>query len=360
MPLWPDDWSFNVNQLVIGRIKFHGIVLMLAERHSSISAWPADVVVAIRDEARLQALWEASHRKAIARLLHALHAAGIKAVVIKGTALAYAFYDDPSIRRRGDTDLLLPNAPRASARAVLAACGFAPAGERRPTQEPWATTANDAFLHEVDIHWRINDNLAIAQALEGLRCEDRVSDLPRLSNESLAMSGIDNIILVCINRASHTSFGYHVEGDRLMDGDRLIWAVDIKLVTNRFDPGDWQLLADLATACDAASVVRSGLLFAADRVGLVVPGEILDRLAQASGTDTIAAYVQEPSGIERFRRDLAAVRKPNELFALLRLKLWPSESYMMQWDRNAPAWPFWALRLRRLTVLGLRWLGVRP
>ena len=359
MPPWPTELKEDHGEPVCARIKFHGIALLLAQHDPDLAGWPAAVTATVRDEARMQALWEASHRRAIANLLKAFDAAGITAAAMKGTALAYGHYADPAIRRRGDTDLYLPGASRALVRKVLAQCGYAPAGERRPTQEPWSISAADIFVHEVDIHWRINDSLAVSRALDRLGCEARFTDLSRLVPGAIAFSGIDNVILTSVNRALHKTFGYHVEDERLDDGDRLIWAVDIKLVTDRFTEGDWTLMAQLAAASGTSGLLQSAIGFADRTLGLGMPPGIVGQLARPEGADSVAAYVAEASGAGRLRRDLGAVTTAGELFDLAKLQLWPGKRVMADWYPEAEAQPLWALRVRRLAALGLRRLGLR-
>lgn len=358
LPPWPFAVADDAGERAAERIKFHGIALLLAQGAHALAGWPASTVAAVRDEARAQALWEASHRSAIIRLVSAFRAAGITAAAMKGTALAYGLYDDPAFRRRGDTDLYLPGASRSLARKVLRHCGFAPAGDRRPTQEPWSITAHDIFVHEVDIHWRLNDSLAVSRALDKLRCETRFAALPRLAPDTIALSGIDNMILTCVNRALHRTFGYFVEHDRVADGDRLIWAVDIKLVTDRFADADWTMLAQLAAASGTTRLVHSGLAFADGALGLALPRGLIESLAGQDGKDSVEDYVTTRSGMGRFLRDFAAATSPGELRDLAMLQLWPGEGAMTRWYPDAGEHPLWALRLRRLGVLGLRQLGL--
>lgn len=357
-PCWPDAWTDEIGAAVASRIKFHGIALMLAQQPSAFVGWPAATIDAVREEARLQALWEASHRSAVVRLIKALRSNGIRAAALKGTALAYSVHHDPAMRRRGDTDLLLPYAHRGAARAVLRACGFAPAGDRGPTQEPWSIALTDGFAHEVDIHWRINSSLAISRVLERLKCEERIAPLPRLAPGAEALGPVDNLILISVNRYSHQCFGYHVDDGRPADGDRLIWAADIKLLTSSFAETDWALLVDLAAISGTAGLVRSALLFAAQTVGSAAPPAILQQLAQATVAEPVAAYLGERSVTKRLMLDLGALATMSELLTLARVRLWPGRRFMEERFDDADDWPLWALRIRRLAGGLLKQLGL--
>ena len=308
----------------------------------------------------MQALWEASHHAAVRPFIEALAAAGIGAAALKGTAIGYGYHADPAVRRRGDTDLLLlvPGADRGAARAVLCASGFAQAGDRGPTQEPWSITGTDGFTHEVDIHWRINGSLAVSKSLERLECENRIVPLPQLAPSALALGAIDNLILTCVNRYSHQAFGYHVEDDRPADGNRLIWAVDMRLLSEGFSAQDWAQLAQLAAASGSARVVSEGLAFAQASIGLAMPDGILDRLAEAGGAEPVAAYLGEPSHIKRLRTDLAAVTSRGELADLLRVRFLPGRRFLGDRFPDAQHWPLWALHLRRAAGGVLQRLGL--
>ena len=356
----PSSWPSGTAEDAVARIKFHGIALLLVRHDPAPQGWPDTVVRAVRDEARMQALWEASHHAAVGPLVEALAAAGIAAAALKGTAIGYGYHADPAVRRRGDTDLLLlvPGASRDAARAVLRDCGFAPDGDRGPTQEPWSIAGTDGFTHEVDIHWRINGSLAVSKALERLDCEQRIVPLPKLAPSALALGAIDNLILTCVNRYSHEAFGYHVEDDRPADGNRLIWAVDMRLLTAGFSAQDWTQLAQLAAASGSARVVRDGLAFAQASIGLTLPGGFLDRLAEAGGAEPVAAYLGEPSSIRRLKSDLAAVTSAGELADLLRLRFLPGRRFMDDRFPDAQHWPLWALHVRRMTGGVLRRFGL--
>lgn len=179
LAMWPAYWQLENAKALAARVKFHGIALLLVRHDPAPQGWPETLVRSVRDQARMQALWEASHQSAARPLVEALAATGIVAAALKGTAIGYGYLSDPAVRGRGDTDLLLVDASRALARDVLERCGFFPAGDSGPTQEPWSRTGRDGFTEEVDIHWRINGSLAVSQALERLECEQGIVPLPQ-------------------------------------------------------------------------------------------------------------------------------------------------------------------------------------
>lgn len=357
---WPATWPQENAEAATMRIKFHGIALLLVQHDRAPQGWPQAVVQAVRDEARMQALWEASHHAAVRPLIEALATAGISAAALKGTAIGYGYHADPAVRRRGDTDLLLlvAGADRSAARAVLRASGFSQAGDRGPAQEPWSITGTDGFTHEVDIHWRINGSLAVSQSLERLEYESRIVPLPQFAPSAFALGAIDNLILTCVNRYSHQAFGYHVENNRPADGNRLIWAIDMRLLSEGFSAQDWAQIAQLATVSGSVRVVCEGLAFAQASIGLAVPDGFLDRLADAGGAEPVAAYFGEPSHIVRLRSDVSGAASLRELIYLLREAFLPGRRFMDDRFPDTQNWPLWALRIRRITGGMLGRLGL--
>ena len=68
---------------------------------------------------RMRTVREWTCRDEIARVLGSLADQGIVPVLIKGAPLAYTVYDDPSLRPRGDTDLLVRPEEVQQARRIL-------------------------------------------------------------------------------------------------------------------------------------------------------------------------------------------------------------------------------------------------
>ena len=135
-PAWSEELNgVDAEVAVQGRIAFHGIALLLAEHPSVLDDWPEDLRTHTQSEARMQGIWEISHAQAVATLFEALHDAGVTAIAMKGTALAYSLYDDPAIRRRGDTDILIHTLDRDHARRVMREAGFSPGGDPLALQE---------------------------------------------------------------------------------------------------------------------------------------------------------------------------------------------------------------------------------
>lgn len=251
---------------------YHGIGPLLLARTG------AEV---FRPEARARTMWELRHRHVLAGLLAALSAAGIRCIVMKGTALAYDLYPEAGLRPRGDSDLLIAPQQLAAARAVLRAQGFAAFTEAaaEASQEVWTLTAADGSTHDIDLHWQAFNGPALAGLLPVEEALAEAAPLPRLAAGALALSHVHALLHACIHRAQHILSPYFVAGEAHYGGDRLIWLCDIDLLARALSPQDWARLLDRAGQGGVAPVCHGALADAVRLLGTPVPAEVLARLA---------------------------------------------------------------------------------
>ncbi len=131
--LWTDVWT---------RIEYHGLPLLLHANAASLLEWPDQLLEQIAEEARLMVLWETTHKDVVTTLLDALSEAQIGTVIMKGAALAYSLHDDPTIRRRGDTDLLIEPRHKQRTCELLVDLGWC----RKP--DPHGLNYQEGWLHD--------------------------------------------------------------------------------------------------------------------------------------------------------------------------------------------------------------------
>lgn len=357
LPTWPTSWSQDAvfHDQVFDRIAFHGIALVFAHHPVTLAQWPAAVRQQLREEARMQSFWELGHKRVLARLIETLTMADTPSVITKGTALAYTLYPEPAMRRRGDSDLLLPGASRGSVRKVLAGIGMRQIGDARPLQESWAFECQMGFTHVFDLHWQSNASAVISQCFDRAGIGRRTIPLPQVSGTARAIAPTDNVILIAVNRALHGQFGYVTGADKAFEEDRLIWAMDFDLLTGAFSPEDWEALTDTAQASGTAPVVLSALDFTRSALGTVIPPEIMVRLAAQPGDVNLLRYIGALSGMDRLRLDLTACPTLTDKLRLVRYTLFPGAEVLHERFPQAAHWPIPALQVRRL-LAGVRQL----
>lgn len=348
MPGWPDALTPKA-KVVSNRIAYHGIALMLLEQHEALQNWPGEVVSQIEEEGRLQALWEISHQSAIANLIEALASKGITPFVLKGTAMAYSVYDEPAMRRRGDTDLLIEGHKRNFVRDIFRACGWKPVSGRMALQEAWTLNSRGNFVHAVDLHWTIRSSMAVSEALANDHPKNRAMALPRLSANAMAFGPADSMIQVCLNSASHSQFGYLVEEAKIMDGQRLIWAVDLDSLTSRMTAQAWDELERIAVGCGASALLAAGLSYAQAALQTQLPEGLIERLeANASDADTITSYYRDLGSRQRITADIMAAAPFQDKFAIFMQHAFPNAAALRERFPESEDTPTALLHARRI------------
>lgn len=349
-PAWPAAWDDGaVHQLLAARIGFHGIAVLLGEMPGALADWPQPVADAVREEMRLAALWEATHRAQLVPLLERMAAANIPAMVMKGTAVAYLFYAQPAARRRGDSDLLIHPADLESTRALLEDCGF----QRRDDpwglhfQETWEVACRSGIVHAVDLHWQPADR----PVLQGpLRAEWFWQDKVPVTGLAPGVHAPDPVMMLvhgAVNQAWHRARGFNVEGDTVLGGRRLIWAVDYARIAARLSPSDWLRLARFCEDHDAAAIVMAALAGAQRDLGLRIPPDIAERLARASDDSPTLAYINEPGVFREFLRDFAAAQDMATRWLLIRMLAFAPRSHLLRKYPERAHWPTLLLQLCR-------------
>lgn len=351
LPAWPDAWQDRAEE-VIARIGFHGIAPFLnsglAGQNPAEARWPASVLLHLRKETAMATFWEASHRDTIAALIRGFDAAGIPVVITKGTALAYSAYPQPAMRRRGDSDIVVLSGGRSKARAVLKSCGFTRDADPRALQEDWHFDSGLGIRHAVDVHWRLNASATISGCLEQGSCFAEHTPLPRLAPGAIGMGAVGNVVLTCVNRHSHGVMGYYVANTKRFETGRLIWAIDLFLLSRSFDEAAWRNLADQAQRTGTPAIVASGLRFAHEALGAQVPQFVLAALDEARQGDDVARYFATASGARRLASDLAASPRLGDKARLGLRVLLPGAAFLQERFPDAQGWPQSALHLRRL------------
>ncbi|HXH53641.1 MAG TPA: nucleotidyltransferase family protein [Sphingomicrobium sp.] len=304
---WPDEWApADVSDLAYRRIAYHGIAGLLWDDKASLESWPDELKTRIRQQAVGQAMWEIRHREALLELTEAAAARELDALLLKGTAIAYQLYSNPSARTRGDSDLLVRHSDLHRARALLSELGYDrpfifASAERLMLQEMWTKDTAGA-AHVIDLHWSPLNSMALRQVLTFDDCwADRVS-LPRLCEAAVAPDPSTMLLHSCLHRAMHVASPYDVDGVTYYGGDRLIWLQDIHLLANALTDEQWRRFCVKACSSGAAPICLVGLAMAQDRLGTPVPSEV--RAALTEPGRTASRYLE--SG--QFRRAIMDVR----------------------------------------------------
>ncbi len=186
----------------------------------------------LRRRAKQQAQWELSHRAAVADLLDRFDAAGIPVLLLKGTALAYSLYPEPSLRVRGDTDLLVAPSDQNRAEDALQQAGFRPVTVAHDSdlQSAFERIDPSGARQVIDLHWAVCNSPLLAHVWTFDELRSRAQPVDSLSKGALGLSRSDALIHACLHWAINRHVPYRHADQSRIGGDRLIWLYDIKLL----------------------------------------------------------------------------------------------------------------------------------
>ncbi len=319
--------------------------------------WPDEVAEPLRRTARGQAMWEMRHRHLMSEVLRDLAEAGIRALLLKGTALAYDLYSEPSERSRGDSDLLITPPDVQSARDILMKRGFAPSAgdplelESVRLQEAWSRSTPDGLTHVIDLHWQTLNSVALAPVMPFETAWAGALPLPRFSPKAWGLPREFALLLACAHRAQHVLNPYYVADQTYFDGDRLIWLCDIDRLSRALDADVWDRFVAAVLGGGLAAVVLDGLVATRMRLGTPLSETVLDRLRSAPQDTPEARYLLAGHRVTRIWHDLGAVPGLWAKLRYLRMRLLPPGDFMRAKYPGLVRQPLPLLHLRRITEL---------
>ncbi|MEL7199673.1 MAG: nucleotidyltransferase family protein [Pseudomonadota bacterium] len=323
------------------RIEYHGIAPSFYEDANGPRVWPKELWKRIANESRLAGIWEATHQGAVANVIDQMAKAGIKTLVMKGTALAYCLYPKPETRRRGDTDLLVQPCDLSAAREMLSKLGWTRQWDNHGVyfQENWVHDCPSGFKHVIDLHWQANDRPAFQSILPIKDLFDTAMPLRSLSASAKHPALAYHLVQCALNQEWHFVNGYRMGKVRVKGAHRLIWQCDLHLLIRALSFSDWQLLEAICREKGigpfiAAVVGRSD--------SLVADGLITDKVAALSAMPRdhrIETLLSSSDGISNFWLDLRATQTWKARLGLLINRAFPPIAHLKRKYPDTKSWP---------------------
>ena len=250
------------------------------------AGWPADLKREIAGRARGEAGAEMVRARETARVLDALAAVGARALIYKGTALAYGVYPYPALRPRNDTDLFIRESDRPAVDRTLQAIGYEATnlsgGDVLFRQYEVQREDEFGLTHALDIHWALSTQTLFANLLDYDELDASAVPLPALGPNARTFGPADALLLACVHPAMHHQ-----------NEERLIWLYDVHLLAERLSPADWRRFTDAATGKSVAAICRDALARAVSRLRTNVPGNVLHQLERAAArNEPTARYLE--------------------------------------------------------------------
>lgn len=337
-------------ELVADRVLYHGIASLLIGL--GIVDWPEKLRDRVRLQAMSQAMWEMQHKIVLTGLLDALTDAGVKTVILKGTAIAYCYYSNPAYRTRGDSDLLIDPGSLSTARQVLRNQGFKPfydfdADEDERKQEPWSISMIDGSQHEIDLHWSVLNSPLLDGVLPVKMALAESVALPPLGPECSMLPTHLALLHACVHRAIHVTSPYFVDGLVRYGGDRLIWLKDIDLMVRALDRAESVAFEGIAAKVGVGKICAQALLSAHKLLGAPLDRDLYARLNR-SPAGPAGRYLSQMHQGSRALEDLKSVQGYRGKLRYLAARLFPPAAFMRTKYSDKAGWPLTLLYLHRI------------
>ena len=353
---FPADASPAFSGAVIRHCALHGVTALLDHALSQrpFASWPEDLRGILRDSARHEAARELLIEMELERLVAKLDGEGVQALLFKGAPLAYTIYPEAYLRSRCDTDILVPYAQSEQADSALRAAGYRPdehaaGGELASSERMYTREVLKGVVHVVDLHWRLSNRQAYAQALD---FEILVADAVPVSSLGPAarMPGlVHGLLIACLHRTTNLHPPRIVDGLAHVSGNRLIWLCDIHRLAGLLSDADWGRFTRQAADAGLRAVCLDGLRAAQAHFGTALPDAVVASLAKPGPREVSAGHLK-PGRWRKHVVDLRALTGWRQRLQLLREWVFPPAEYMLRkYGTTARALLPW-LYLRRLVT----------
>jgi hypothetical protein len=212
-----------------------------------------------------------------ATILRALHAAGIRTMLLKGPALALRYYPDIGLRPMDDFDILVPTDQRFAAIETLKALGWTPFPEGAGLTETEALTSGHAYPfrnargQEVDLHWHVfyqRVSPAADAEMWSMAAPIMLHGAP-----TQVLHPADQLLHVCVHGTQMLCWW------RPGEATNARWIADAMMIL-RHAPAriDGDRLLALARRLHYLTPVRNALRYLSDVFDAPVPGDVTRRL----------------------------------------------------------------------------------
>jgi hypothetical protein len=215
--------------------------------------------------------------------MNTLERAGLRALAVKGPALAALAYPNPILRPSVDLDILVSTSEAQRAVAALASAGFkhdascpAPAGDLRLDNEQ--TLISPDGRTTVELHWAL---LPMGHSLPSTFDElwNR-AQIVRLATGPVRTLGLEDLFLyLCQHGTKH---GW----------ERLMWVCDLAMLAAHFTNAAWEALLNRCRMAGTLRMVLLGLSLARNLLGIRLPPAAGRAIAADSNLRTLSARVE--------------------------------------------------------------------
>jgi hypothetical protein len=258
---------------------------------------------------------------AAAEAVTALRAAGIRAILLKGPAIAHWLYDEPWERTYGDIDLLVAPDQHRLAGQILQRLGYENCSLKDPVIRPHASQWRRAGppSAEIDLHWQVP--LATRGADSWTVLGQETEPMPIGSATVEILSPAARAMLTAVHAAQH--------GTGIRKSVR-----DLELALGRVDLVTWARSAELARRVGVSDPFAVGLRL------LPAGADVAEKLGLESA-QSVEAHLRSvtPAATSLGWMHLLEQRSPRAALQLVRSELLPTPGFMRVWSPTARKGP---------------------
>ncbi|MBL0141405.1 MAG: nucleotidyltransferase family protein [Betaproteobacteria bacterium] len=348
----PEGWPWGGDSVecsrFIERLEYHGVAPLVDQALAgsyALESWPSAIVAHCHGSVRAQAIYEMASRVELSRVLDAFAQSGIKALLLKGTPLAYTHYNNAALRPRGDTDLLVPRGAKEEVEAILERLGYTRfpgvTGDYITYQSLWIRTDALGVAHDLDLHWRVNNSQVLAKLFDYEELETRAMELPALGARAYGLAPVDALLFACMHRSGHRNAPYYIDNVPYPATDRLIWLYDIHLLVSRMSEDELLEFVALAASKRMKAICRDGLVRSMECFRTVVSDPVLRALVPSGAVEPSARYCNEGRVLQMVD-DFFALETLRARASWLREQAFPPAEYMRgKYEGAAWSWLPW-------------------
>ena len=323
----PIDWSafsFAPRQLDLEEEAVsEGVECLIGHHLKRVAGVPQQLCADFELLEREHALRDRLSQLEWTEILDSLNVAGIPAVLMKGTPLAYSHYLRPWLRPRWDLDLLVRQSDLQRASERLLDRGYLPL-----TELPGFTLQKEVTLlrvenpthYEVDLHWKTSGRTVFSQALGFEEILSRAHSVSALGIHASAPCAVHSLLIACMHRVSHRN------------SERLIWLYDIHLIVERLTEEEAREFVDLARERRVWLVCAESIRIAASTFHTPLPPLVeaeLETPVSLARTEPSAAYLSGRWWRVRLT-DLRALPGWRQRWSGFRELLFPRAAYLLE------------------------------
>lgn len=300
----------------------HGVQPLIARqlRRGVLSNTPALVQQSLARAAVQQAVIEQRLAMEVRRVVDALARAGVRSLLMKGSALAYTHYPHPCLRPRTDTDLVVRRDDVTAVSHVFEELKYEALNMTRGDfvmyQRSYSRTDRLGIRHVDDVHWKIANPQLAADLLSWDELERGAIAVSALGEHARALGDVHALLLACVHRIAH----HH-------DSPRLLWLYDIHLLASRLSEEQLQTFMSLAVEKGAAPMCVHSLEMAGERFGTRLPRDLREHLTRRPA-DSAIRFDHDVRMVDILVSDLKALPGWRQRLRLLREHVLPPSDYI--------------------------------